>query len=286
MFRNAFKTFVLLAGLGGLLVVFGSLVGGATGTIVGLAFGLVLVGAAYWCSDRLAVRSAGARPVADGELAWLRHEVAVLAERARMSPPRLYLSPDAQPNAFATGRNERNAVVCVTRGLLERLDRDEVRGVVAHEIAHIRHRDILIGSIAAAVATGISAIANMAMFAGMFGGGDDDDRPNPLILLLLALVAPIAATVVQMALSRSREYEADRLGAELAGDPRPLADALTKIEAIARQQPMDVRPAQATAYIVNPLTGRQVSFARLFLTHPPTNDRVARLLGQPVAVAR
>jgi heat shock protein HtpX len=285
MFRNAFKTFVLLASLGGLLVVFGSLVAGATGTIVGLAFGLVLVGAAYWCSDRLAVRAAGARPVADGELVWLRHEVAVLADRAGMLPPRLYVSPDAQPNAFATGRNERNAVVCVTQGLLQRLDRDEVRGVVAHEIAHIRHRDILIGSIAAAVATGISAIANMAMFAGMFGG-DDDEEPNPLTLLLLALVAPIAATVVQMALSRSREYEADRLGAELTGDPRPLATALLKIEAMARHQPMDVRPAQATAYIVNPLPGRQVNFARLFLTHPPTDGRVTRLLALPVAVAR
>ena len=139
---------------------------------------------------------------------------------------------------------------------------------------------------AAAVATGISAIANMAMFAGMFGGSDDEDRPNPLALLLLALVAPIAAMVMQMALSRSREYEADRLGAELLGDPRPLARALTKIEAMAMRTPMHVSPAQATAYIINPLTGRNVRFARLFLTHPPTTDRVARLLELPVAVTR
>lgn len=286
MMRNSFKTFVLLASLGGLLVLFGSLVGGPTGMVIGLLFGLVLVGSSYWFSDRLAVRSARAVPVAEGELGWLRLELVTLAERAGMQPPRLFVSPDAQPNAFATGRNERNAVVCVTRGLLERLDRDEVRGVVAHEIAHIRHRDILIGSVAAAVATGISAIANMAMFAGMFGGGDDDDRPNPAALLLLAIVAPIAATVLQMALSRSREYEADRLGAELAGDARPLASALTKIEAMARHQPMPVNPAQATAYIVNPLTGRQVKFARLFLTHPPTEERVARLLDMPVGVMR
>ena len=286
MFRNTFKTFSLLAGLGGFLVLFGSLVGGTTGTIIGLAFGVVIVGASYWFSDRLAVRAAGAHPVSDGELGWLRDEVAVLAGRAGLPAPRLFVSPDPQPNAFATGRNERHAVVCVTAGLLDRLDRDEVRGVVAHEIAHIRHRDILIGSVAAAVATGISAIANMAMFAGMFGSSDDEDRPNPLALLLLALVAPIAAMVMQMALSRSREYEADRLGAELLGDPRPLARALTKIEAMAMRTPMHVSPAQATAYIINPLTGRNVRFARLFLTHPRTTDRVARLLELPVAVTR
>jgi heat shock protein HtpX len=203
-----------------------------------------------------------------------------------MTTPRLYVSPDTQPNAFATGRNERTAVVCVTQGLLSALDRDEVRGVVAHEVAHIRHRDILIGSVAAAVATGISALANMAMFAGMFGG-DDEDSPNPLALLLLSLLAPMAASIMQMALSRSREYEADRLGAELLGDPRPLAGALLKIDALARRVPMHVSPQQATACIVNPLTGRQVSFAKLFLTHPPTEDRVARLVGQPsLATAR
>lgn len=286
MFRNTFKTFSLLAGLGGFLVLFGSLVGGTTGTIIGLAFGVAIVGGSYWFSDRLAVRAAGAHPVSEGELGWLRDEVAVLAGRAGLPVPRLFVSPDLQPNAFATGRNERHAVVCVTAGLLDRLDRDEVRGVVAHEIAHIRHRDILIGSVAAAVATGISAIANMAMFAGMFGSSDDEDRPNPLALLLLALVAPIAAMVMQMALSRSREYEADRLGAELLGDPRPLARALTKIEAMAMRTPMHVSPAQATAYIINPLTGRKVRFARLFLTHPPTTDRVARLLELPVAVTR
>lgn len=282
---NTVKTVMLLAGLGGFLVLFGSLVGGATGTVIGLMFGLMLVGGSYWFSDRLAVRAARAVPVEGAQLAWLQHDLATLAARAGMKTPRLYLSPDPQPNAFATGRNEANALVCVTAGLLDRLDRDEVRGVVAHEIAHIRHRDILIGSIAAAVATGISAIANMAMFAGMFGG-DDEDRPNPLVLLLLALVAPIAAAVLQMALSRSREYEADRGGAELTGDPMPLANALRKLDAMARQTPMDVNPAQAAAYIVNPLTGRQVNFARLFLTHPPTEERVARLLALASPVTR
>lgn len=278
MYKNTVKTFTLLAGLGGFVVLCGSLIGGPTGTIIGLAFGVVLVGSSYWFSDRVAVRSAGARPVEPGELDWLQDDLATIATRANMTCPRLYLSPDSQPNAFATGRNDKHALVCVTQGLLAALDRDEVRGVVAHEVAHIRHRDILIGSIAAAVATGISAIANMAMFAGMFGG-DDEDSPNPVALLLLALLAPLAASVMQMALSRSREYEADRLGAELLGDPVPLARALTKIDALAKRVPMHVSPQQATAYIVNPLTGRQVSFARLFLTHPPTEDRVARLLG-------
>ncbi|MDH4144741.1 MAG: M48 family metalloprotease [Acidimicrobiia bacterium] len=279
MFKNTVKTFTLLASLGGFLVLCGSLVGGPTGMLIGLGLGLVVVGSSYWLSDTMAVRSARAEPADSPQLAWLRADLDTLAARAGMQhTPRLFLSPDPQPNAFATARNERRAVVCVTAGLLAHLDRDEVRGVVAHEVAHIRHRDILIGSVAAAVATGISAIANMAMFAAMFGGSsEDDDRPSPATLLLLSLVAPIAATVMQMALSRSREYEADRLGAELAGDPRPLASALRKIELLAQRTPMDVSPAQATAYIVNPLTGRQVSFAKLFLTHPPTSERIERL---------
>lgn len=277
-FTNAAKTAVLLGGLGGFMVLMGSLLGGPTGLIISLVLGLVTVGSSYWFSDRMAVRAAGAREVEQGELAWLRSDLELLANRAGMTTPRLYLSPDAQPNAFATGRNEANAVVCVTEGLLAALDRDEVRGVVAHELAHIRHRDILIGSVAAAIATAISAVANMAMFAGMFGGGDDEDSPNPFTVLLLAMVAPIAASIMQMALSRSREYDADRGGAEILGDPVPLARALAKLDAASRRVPMDVNPAQATAYIVNPLTGRRVSFAGLFQTHPPIDERIARLV--------
>jgi heat shock protein HtpX len=277
MFKNTVKTFTLLAGLGGFMVLIGSLLGGPTGTIIGLTLGLVMVGSSYWMSDKLAVRAARAREVQPGELDWLRADLEVLAARGNMLTPRLFISADVQPNAFATGRNEKTAVVCVTQGLLHVLDRDEVRGVVAHELAHIKHRDILIGSIAAAVATGISAIANMAMFAGMFGG-DDEDRPNPIVILLLAMVAPIAASVMQMALSRSREFEADRGGAALLGDPRPLASALAKLDATARRVPMNISPQQATAYIVNPLTGRQVSFAKLFLTHPPIEERIEQLM--------
>ena len=279
MVRNTAKTFVLLAALAGFFVLTGSLLGGAIGTAIGLVLGLALVGGSYWFSDRLAVRGAGARPVQPGELEWLQADVGAIARRAGLPAPRLFISPESQPNAFATGRNEKHAVVCVTAGLLHALDRDEVRGVVAHEVAHIRHRDILIGSVAAAVATGISAVANLAMFSAMFGGSEDDDRPHPFVVVLLALVAPIGATIMQMALSRSREYEADRLGAELIGDPLPLARALHKLDRLAGRVPMNVTPAQATAYIVNPLTGRNVSFARLFLTHPSTEERIARLVG-------
>ncbi len=286
MFKNTLKTFTLLAGLAGSFILVGSLLGGPTGIVIGAVFGFGLVGGSYWFSDRLAIRSARAEEVRPGELDWLKSDLAALAVRAGMSTPRLFVSPVAQPNAFATGRNERTAVVCVTEGLLAVLERDEVRGVVAHEVAHVRHRDILIGSIAAAVATGISMLANLAMFASMFGGGsDDDDAPNPLVVMALAIVAPVAASVMQMALSRSREFEADRLGAELVGDPRPLASALAKLDRAAHAVPMDVAPAQATAYIINPLTGRDVKFSNLFLTHPPTEARITALLARDLAVA-
>ena len=277
---NTLKTVVLLSGLAGFMVLIGALLGGTTGLVIGLVFGFGIVGASYWSSDKLAVKAARAREVRPGELEWLRADLAEIARRADMATPRLFVSPDAQPNAFATGRNERTAVVCVTAGLLQVLDRAEVRGVVAHEVAHIRNRDILIGSVAAAVATAISAVANMAMFANLFGGNNDEDAPNPAVAMLLAIVAPMAAGLMQMALSRSREFEADRIGAELLGDPRPLADALAKLDHVSKRVPMDVDPAHATAYIVNPLTGRaQADFARLFMTHPPMEERIARLLG-------
>lgn len=276
---NTLKTVVLLSALTGFMVLVGSMLAGPTGMIIGLVLGLGIVGASYWSSDRLAVKAARAREVEPGELDWLREDLATIARRANMPTPRLFIAPDPQPNAFATGRNERTALVCVTAGLLQVLDRDEVRGVVAHEVAHIRNKDILIGSMAAAIATAISAIANLALFAGMFGGGDDEDGPSPAVTMLLAIVAPIAAGVMQMALSRSREFEADRIGAELLGDPRPLASALTKLDVVSKRVPMDVDPAHATAYIVNPLTGRQASFSKLFMTHPPMEERIARLLG-------
>jgi heat shock protein HtpX len=278
MFKNTLKTFTLLAALGGLFVVFGGAIGGQSGLVIGLAIGLVFVGGSYWFSDSLAVRSAKAQEVGATDAPELHAMVADLANRAGMPMPRVFVSANAQPNAFATGRNERRAVVCVTQGLLQVLEPQEVRGVLAHELAHIRHRDILIGSVAAAVAMAITALASFARFAMIFGGRSDDDD-NPLALLAFALLAPIAAMLIQMSISRSREYEADRGGAEIAGGGEPLARALEKIEHYAKQVPMAVNPAQATAYIVNPLTGRKVHFANWFQTHPPTAERIRRLRG-------
>ena len=199
-----------------------------------------------------------------------------------MPMPRVAVSPSDQPNAFATGRGPKNAVVCATTGLLRSMPRHEIEGVMAHEMMHVKHRDILIGSVAAAIATAISYVAQMAMFASMFGGGrDDEERSNPLGMLLTALLAPIAASLIQMAVSRSREFEADRGAANLLGNGGALADALERIEALSARHPMAVAPAQAQAYIHNPLnelrSGRNSSMARLFSTHPPTEERIARL---------
>lgn len=274
--KNNLKAVALLSLLTGGLVTAGAALGGRTGLLLGTLLGFAMVGGSYWFSDKLAVKAAGAREVAPGELQWLQDDLAEMVGRAGMIAPRLFISPSPQPNAFATGRNEKHAVVAVTAGLLELLDRREVRGVVAHELGHIKNKDILIGSIAAAIATGISSIANMAMFASIFGG-NDEDRPNPLVMILMMMVAPLAASIIQMALSRSREFEADTAGAMISGDPLALASALSKIEAYASRIPMNIKPAQAQAYIVNPLTGRNVQFANLFRTHPPTSDRIERL---------
>jgi heat shock protein HtpX len=277
MSKNTMKTFVLLAAFGGILMGIGSLFG-TGGLIIGLGIGLLFVGGSYWFSDTLAVRAAGAQPVSEEEAPGLYRTVRELAAGANMPMPRIYISPEPQPNAFATGRGPKRAVVAVTQGLLQVLDEDELRGVLAHEMSHVKNRDILIGSVAAALAMGITFIARMAMWGAMFGGGgDDDDGGNIFGLLAMAILAPIAAMLIQMAISRSREFEADRSGAELLGDGESLARALEKIDAYAKRVPMNVNPAQATAYIVNPLTGRKVSFANLFMTHPPTEERIARL---------
>ena len=277
MSKNTIKTYTLLAALGGLLMLIGSFFGRG-GLFLGLILGLVFVGGSYWFSDSLAIRSARAVPVSEAEMPEYYRIVRELTSAAGMPMPKLYITPDLQPNAFATGRNPDHAAVAVTRGILNILDWDELRGVLAHEISHVGNRDILIGSVAAAVAMGITFVARMAMWGAMFGGGGrDDDSPNPLALLAFSLLAPVAAAVIQMALSRSREYEADRTGARLIGDGEPLARALAKLEQGARAIPMAVDPAQASKYIVNPLTGRRVQFANLFSTHPPLEDRIVRL---------
>lgn len=279
MSKNTFKTFILLAAFGGLLMGIGSLFG-TGGLVIGLGIGLVFVGGSYWFSDTIAVKAAGAHPVTVQEAPELYAIVADLAQRDHIPMPRVYISPAAQPNAFATGRGPNRAVVAVTQGLLQVLDRDELRGVLAHELSHVKNRDILIGSVAAALAMGITFVARMAMWGAIFTGGGDRDRGNIFGVLAMAILAPIAAALIQMALSRSREFEADRSGAELLGDGEPLARALEKIDAYAKQVPMNVDPAQATAYIINPLSGRKVTgvnFANLFTTHPPTAERIARL---------
>ena len=284
MNKNSLKTAVLLGGIGGLLVAVGSVLGGTGGAAIGMFLGVAIVGFSYWNSDKLAIKAARAVPVAESHLSAAdkqRYEAIVreLATAAGMPMPALYVTPDRQPNAFATGRNPQHAAVAVTQGILDILDWDELRGVLAHEISHVGNRDILIGSVAAAVATGISFIANMAMWGAMFGGSNDDDAPNPIVFLLTIIVAPLAAALLQMALSRSREFEADRSGARLIGDGEALARALLKLEAGARAIPMPVQPAQAQKYIVNPLTGQKIQFANLFTTHPPTQERVGRLRG-------
>ena len=277
--KNTFKTFVLLAGLGGILIVIGGALWGGTGAIIGAAVGFAFVGFSYWNSDKLAIKAARAQPVTEEQMPEYYAIVRELTQQAGMPMPKLYVTPDQQPNAFATGRNPEHAAVAVTQGILRTLTWDELRGVLAHEISHVGNRDILIGSVAAAIATGITLIATFLRFSAIFGGGRDDEGGNPIALLALAILAPIAAGLLQMALSRSREFEADRSGARLIGDGEPLAQALQKLEAGAHQIPMNIDPAHASAFIVNPLAGRKMSFGNLWRTHPPTEDRVARLRG-------
>jgi heat shock protein HtpX len=277
---NYFRTALLLAALTGFFLVVGYLLGGQSGLILALVVALGMNLFAYWNSDKMVLRMSNAQEIGPNDAPELYGIVADLARRGGLPTPRVYIIDEVQPNAFATGRNPDHAAVAVTRGILSILDWSELRGVLAHEISHVGNRDILIGSVAAAVAMGITFVARMAMWGAMFGGGggrDDDNNANPLALLAFSLQAPIAAMVIQMALSRSREYEADRTGARLIGDGEPLARALAKLEQGARAVPMAVDPAQASKYIVNPLTGRRVQFANLFTTHPPMEDRIARL---------
>jgi len=287
MFKNTMKTTALLAGLGGLIVAVAGLIGGGSSAslTIGVGIALVMVGGSYWFSDKLALMSAKAKIIERADAPEFYDIIASLAQRANMPMPRVAVSPSEQPNAFATGRGPKHAVVCATTGLLQSMPRNEIEGVMAHELMHVKHRDILIGSIAAAIATAISYVAQMAMFASMFGGRDDDDEgTNPLAMLLMALLAPIAASLIQMAISRSREFEADRGAAELLGSGHSLADALGRIEQLAARKPMMVAPAQAQAYIHDPMSelrgsrnANNARMARLFSTHPATAERIARL---------
>jgi len=269
--KNTVKTYVLLAAMGGLIILIGAAFGRGTGATLGLILALGFTGASYWFSDSIAIKAARAVPVTEQQMPEYYRVVRELTRRAGLPMPRLYVSPSPQPNAFATGRDPHHAAVAVTQGILGTLSWEELRGVLAHEISHVGNRDILIGSVAAAAAMGILWIARIGF---LFGGGR---RNNALTGLALFFLAPVAAFLLQMALTRSREYEADRSGARLLGDGEPLASALEKIEAGVRSVPMNVEPAAASLFIVNPLTGRKVAFANFFRTHPGTADRVARL---------
>jgi len=284
MLKNTLKTTVLLAALGGMAVAIGGLIGGSSGATIGLLIGLVIVGGSYWFSDKLALAAARGKVVTEAEAPGLYAMIRSLADRAGLPMPTVAISPALQPNAFATGRGPRKAVVCVTQGILQVLPREELEGVLAHELMHVKHRDILIGSVAAAIATGIAYAAQLAMFSALFGGGNSRERENPLGALAVMLLAPIAAGLLQMALSRSREFEADRGGAELLGTGEPLARALSRIEEAAKATAMQVNPSQAYAWIHNPLSELRQDrrqggpdLRKLFSTHPPTEERIRRL---------
>ncbi len=275
--NNTLKTFILMAALTGLFMVGGQALGGRHGMILALFIALAMNFFAYWNSDKMALAMSRAREVSEREAPELHAIVASLARKAELPKPRVYIIDNPTPNAFATGRNPQHAAVAVTSGILQALNRQELEGVLAHEMAHIKNRDILISSIAAVMAGAISYLATMAQWAMIFGSGrDDDEGGNPLAALLMMIVAPLAASLIQMAISRSREYIADATGARICGHPEALASALQKLTTFNQRQPMQVNPATAQMYIVNPLTGG--ALANLFSTHPPMEERIRRLL--------
>jgi heat shock protein HtpX len=275
------RTWILLAGLSALFVAVGGLVGGTSGIAIFLVIAVGFNLAMFWFSDRLALRMSRARPLEPGEAPDLVADVEDLAARARIPIPRLYLIPSQQPNAFATGRSPKHSAVAVTEGLIALMPRDQVRGVVAHELAHIRNRDVLVTTIAAMIGAAISAVANFLQFQWLFGG-DDDESPLGFVGVIAAIViAPIAAMLLQFAVSRQREFLADATAAELLGTGRPLADALGTLQRGVEVLPMQVNPASASLYIANPLSGRGMS--ALFSTHPPIPVRIERLLALDTA---
>ena len=276
--KNQIKTILLLGVLSTILVGFGAMLGRQW--VAGFAILAMLVNlGAYFFSDRIVLRMHHAQPLGEHDAPGLHAMVRELATRAEIPMPRLYRIPSPQPNAFATGRNPAHGVVAVTDGILQILTERELRGVLAHELGHIKNRDILVSTIAAAVAGAIAWIANMLQFTAIFGGGSDDDAPNPIAALALAIVAPIAATLVQLGISRSREYLADETGARLCGDPHALAGALEKLERAAHVvPPVAAAPATAGLFIVNPFSGTRGRVS-LFSTHPPMAERIRRLRG-------
>jgi heat shock protein HtpX len=278
---NTLKTGALLAVLTALFVVIGGALGGQTGMIIAFVFAIAMNMGAWWFSDSLAIRMSGAREVSPQEAPELHQMVEVLSARANLPKPRVYIIDSETPNAFATGRSPAKGAVAVTTGIARMLNRDELAGVIAHELAHIKHRDTLISSVAATIAGAVSMLADMAMWGMIFGGlgGNDEEEDGGIAGMvggiLTIILAPIAAMLIQMAISRSREFAADAGGARILGDPLPLASALEKLEWASGRMPMQARPATAHMYIVNPLSGE--GLANLFRTHPVTSERIARL---------
>ncbi|MGC8784927.1 MAG: zinc metalloprotease HtpX [Armatimonadota bacterium] len=276
---NTLKVGVLLVALTALFIFVGDAIGGRGGAMIAFALALVMNFVSYWFSDKIVLGMYGARALSPAEAPDLYRLVERLSDRAGIPVPRLYVVPGEQPNAFATGRDPAHAAVAVTAGLLHLLNTEEVEGVLAHEIAHIKHRDTLTMTVVATIAGAVMLLADMARWAMIFGGVRSDDREgnNPLVYLFIMIVAPIAAMLIQLAISRAREYEADATGAKLAGSPDGLISALRKLEQASRMIPMQASPSTAHLFIVNPLRGMGGTLMSLFMTHPPIEERIRRL---------
>jgi len=275
---NVFKTAFLLAVLTAMLVLIGGAIGGQQGMVVAFVLALAMNLFSYWFSDRIVLAMYGAQPVDEARAPALHAMVRRLATRAGIPMPRVYLIPTDTPNAFATGRNPQHAAIAVTEGIMRLLDEEELEGVLAHELSHVKNRDVLIATVAATLAGAITYLAHMAQWAAIFGGRSSDDEEgggNPIAMVVMAVLAPIAAMLVQLAVSRSREYHADATGARIAGKPWGLAKALEKLQMAQQMVPMAANPATAHLFIVNPLSGR--ALMNLFSTHPPMEERIARL---------
>ncbi len=279
--QNTIKTAILLGGLTGIIILFGKVLGGQTGMVIAFMFALFLNFGAYWYSDKIVLKMYQANEVDPIQAPGLYRMVEALAQKAGIPTPRIFIIPNDSPNAFATGRDPQHAVVAVTQGILQMMDDQELEGVLAHELGHVKNRDILISSIAATLAGVIMMLGNMVKWAAIFGGlgsDDDDDGGGILGLLFMAILAPLAAMLIQFAISRTREYLADATAADITGNPYGLAGALDKLGQATQRIPMQVNPATSHLFIVNPLAGQKIT--KLFSTHPPLEDRINRLLGR------